>query len=628
MKRNHLKIFITLAAVAIPVFVLATPHFAYADCGLLGPNSSVLDCVFMGTSWIAELCFAAAGALLTITGVLLNGAMVATLNISQIVTYTPAIGIAWRTLRDFSSIFIIFLLLWASIMMILGLDGTIGFGLGKLIKNIIIAGLLINFSLFFTKLLVDTSNIVSLSFYNAIAPGQSTVASSNSAAGAFTGMISNAFNDGGISNVFMQKLDIQQIDAAKTFTSAAGTNPNKYQDITLAYAGGTVLMVTAAFSFLFAAVTFAVRLSVLLLLMAFSPIYFIGMILPKTKEYADKWLKTLICMCTFMPIYLLLMYVAMSVINDPAFFNFAKVSSVPSSASGTVNSIVSASTVGIVLQYIIAFFFINAPMVAALALCPADKVMEWGKAAKNWTQGVVGRNTVGRLGEGTEKFLDKYAPTLSNTLVGQTIRKNTSGAAANAGWDSGKSRTVAAKESKERGTKQRSIDRINELRDAIKKNDAGRVKTALDTFTDSEKVSLDKDILTNELVIPHLSEGVFSKIESGTMSDKDKLAISEKRIEFMSDLSQKASAGDKTAADTLTNMMKNASGKTLAEFDNHAKGKGAFNNSAFIANLRPSQLKDMDTMDRVTRSKIGSAISYDPTHPAHKYINDNIGVWS
>jgi len=398
MKRNHLKIFIALVAVALPVFIMATPHFAYADCGFIGPGSSVTDCVFVATSWLAELAFTIAGAFLTITGVLLNGTMVATLNISQIVTNTPAIGTAWRTIRDFSSIFIIFLLLYASIKMILGMKDS---GLGNLIKNIIIAGLLINFSLFMTKFVVDTSNIVSLSFYNAIAPGQGTVAPSASAAGATVGMISNAFNDGGLSNVFMQSLDVQRFTGSAIGSAVGSTtnaDPNKNRTITMAYVGGSVLMFTAAFSFLFAAVAFAVRLGVLILLMAFSPIYFIGMIIPGTKEYADKWLKTLICMCCFMPVYLLLMYVAVSVISDPNFFNFAKLNS-----TATVgNTIVNAQLIGIVLQYIIAFMFINAPMAAALALCPADKVMAWGKAASKWTQGQLtkgSKNTAGFAGQ-------------------------------------------------------------------------------------------------------------------------------------------------------------------------------------------------------------------------------------
>jgi hypothetical protein len=66
----------------------------------------------------------------------------------------------------------------------------------------------------------------------------------------------------------------------------------------------------------------------------------------------------------------------------------------------------------------------------------------------------------------------------------------------------------------------------------------------------------------------------------------------------------------------------------LAEFDNNPEGRKALTNIAVIEKLKPSQLKDMDTMDKATRAEIGRVISSSKTHPAYKYITDNIGVWS
>ncbi len=428
MKSNSYKKIITAVAIAIPLLTLITPHFAYAFLGI-----DVTATIFTVTSWIAELAFAAAGAILTLTGVLLNGTLVATLHIQTIVDKVTAIGIAWRTIRDFSSIFIIFMLLYASIKMILGLKNA---DLSTLIKNIIIAGLLINFSLFFTRLAVDTSNIISLSFYNAIAPGQDTVAATNG----FNGMISSAFNDGGLSNVFMQSLSINKIVGASAIAPNGGGDPNNNRTITLAYAGGTVLMLAAAGSFLFAAVAFAVRLGILILLMAFSPIYFIAMILPQAEQYAEQWKKTLIAMCLFMPVYLFLMYVAVSVINDPRFFDFAKVSS----TTGTLgNALVSPNVVGIVLQYIIAFMFINAPMAAAIKIGSdgTDIAVKLGQSAKKWGQGKltsgvsgsagwVGQHTIGR-GAKYVADNDKFKrfvtsnPTIGNLVDKQIVSRTT-----------------------------------------------------------------------------------------------------------------------------------------------------------------------------------------------------------
>ncbi len=71
----------------------------------------------------------------------------------------------WRIVRDFSNIFFILVLLYISIKMILGLGGA---GVKKMVASVIIAALLINFSMFMTKVVIDASNILALIFYNKI----------------------------------------------------------------------------------------------------------------------------------------------------------------------------------------------------------------------------------------------------------------------------------------------------------------------------------------------------------------------------------------------------------------------------------------------------------------------------
>lgn len=72
---------------------------------------------------------------------------------------------AWRIVRDFSNIFFILVLLYISIKMILGLGGA---GVKKTVASVIVAALLINFSMFMTKVVIDASNILALIFYNKI----------------------------------------------------------------------------------------------------------------------------------------------------------------------------------------------------------------------------------------------------------------------------------------------------------------------------------------------------------------------------------------------------------------------------------------------------------------------------
>ncbi len=70
----------------------------------------------------------------------------------------------WGIVRDICNIFFIFILLYIAFKVILGIGGK-----GdpkKLIINVVIVGLLINFSLFATRIIIDASNILSRVFYN------------------------------------------------------------------------------------------------------------------------------------------------------------------------------------------------------------------------------------------------------------------------------------------------------------------------------------------------------------------------------------------------------------------------------------------------------------------------------
>src|SRR3989344_550097 len=67
------------------------------------------------------------------------------------------VSAAWAVVRDLSNIFFILILLYIAIKTILGLGGS---EVKKTIIMVVITALLINFSMFFTKVIVDTTNII------------------------------------------------------------------------------------------------------------------------------------------------------------------------------------------------------------------------------------------------------------------------------------------------------------------------------------------------------------------------------------------------------------------------------------------------------------------------------------
>jgi hypothetical protein len=80
----------------------------------------------------------------------------------------PFIDSAWGTIRDFSNMLFIFILLYTGIMTIFGAANW-----RKVILQVVFIALIINFSLFFTKVVIDAGNILAVGVRSAIASGAS-----------------------------------------------------------------------------------------------------------------------------------------------------------------------------------------------------------------------------------------------------------------------------------------------------------------------------------------------------------------------------------------------------------------------------------------------------------------------
>ncbi len=343
--------------------------------------------------------------LLSIVGVLLSFAIDRTLHIGDYMDNIPAIKEVWIVIRNLSSIFIIFLLIYTSISTIVGVGGK----LGELVKNIVMAGLLINFSLFFVRLGIDASNLVSMQFYRAIVP--------NSSQGGST--VSKAFTGGGLSDVFMSSLRIPQIyQNTSTLKST-----DAFLSIFIATTGGIIIMITAAFSFLAASIAFIARIGILLFIMALSPFYFAGWIFPQiNKDVSSKLFEYFKSQLIFMPVYLFLMYIALRLISSPGFkamFNASSTGIIPANEGPF-----GATSMGIVIQYIIAILFINAPLIAALQF--GAKGAKWapGLSLSKTIGGSMWRNTGSRVASrmAESKTLQKFA---GKTVIGEQFLKGT-----------------------------------------------------------------------------------------------------------------------------------------------------------------------------------------------------------
>src|ERR1035437_2518530 len=156
---------------------------------------------------LANLGLSISNLILSLSGVLLNAVMIITLNMATLMGGSNnIIDATWSTIRDMASIIIIFFLLYESIKIIIGVSDS---KVKHIIVMVAIAGILLNFSLFFAKMGVDASNLVGLAFYRAIAPSGANLDLS----GSNNSYIGNAFTSGGLSDEFMNALNIQGVAA-------------------------------------------------------------------------------------------------------------------------------------------------------------------------------------------------------------------------------------------------------------------------------------------------------------------------------------------------------------------------------------------------------------------------------
>lgn len=224
----------------------------------------------------------------------------------------------WTTLRNLANIFFILILLYAALQLILGMGGDPK----RTVAQVIIIALLINFSLFFTKVIIDASNIMALVFYNNI-DTQNVASSRISTKGErdLAGTLVEQFN---ITRFF----DDNTIESAKShvYNGNLITNPTQK----LSFFRGIALMSVYAlvilpliYAFIMAGLSFLGRTLTLLMLMIVAPVAFISYAVPalRSKETIgfDSWLSKLLQSSFMAAIFMFIIYVLAEILKGQPF---------------------------------------------------------------------------------------------------------------------------------------------------------------------------------------------------------------------------------------------------------------------------------------------------------------------
>src|SRR3989344_1473641 len=203
-----------------------------------------------------------------------------------------AIDSGWKLIRDLVNMGFIFILLYIAISTILQLSS---YNIRSMLAKLIIAAVLINFSLFFTRVAIDASNIVAQNFYNAF-----TV---------------SADGNPNISATFKNYLRISEKFEKNSGKPLNIVGIDSYRDAVLRF----VVIVVALYVFLSVALLFVARTVAFIFLMMTAPIGFIGAIFPGASGAAAQWRKTLIDQMLVAPVFLILIYLVAQIMKASMF---------------------------------------------------------------------------------------------------------------------------------------------------------------------------------------------------------------------------------------------------------------------------------------------------------------------
>lgn len=284
-----------------------------------------------------------------------------------------AVQDGWRISRDLVNMFFIFILLFIAIATILQLAK---YDTKKLLATLIMAALLVNFSLVITKVVIDASNVLAMEFYDKM------------------DITNPPDGKADISQIMMKGFGLQTL-YGKPPSEGGPDLTLGVTEVIIAGIMGIFLTLTTAFVLFAAAFLFAMRTVVLFFLMILSPFAFLFMILPKTQQYASQWWSTLFSQSFFAPAFLFLIYIVMKIV----------------SSGGLQASIEGGNPgiMGVVVHYMLLIGMMMGALVLAKSMANAGThgVFAYADKARGWVQGKAGKISRRGAGYAAESLLDE-----------------------------------------------------------------------------------------------------------------------------------------------------------------------------------------------------------------------------
>src|SRR3989344_1341738 len=365
--RRHLIIASLVVVFVVSPFGVNFAHAGFCDTWFVG------DVVCGVAIRIIGIPMALAAFFLWLAGTFLN--FVIDYTIINLKTNLNIGGIytAWGTIRDLINISFIFVLLYTAIGTILGIAKS---DWKKVVGSVIIAAILINFSMFFTKVLIDASNIVTVAFYNAIVDPNA---------------------GGGLSDIVMNKLGLASLYQIGNSNILADYSFDKAAVISI---GGAIFIGIAAFSFFAIAIMLVLRFIIFMFLLVLSPVAVVGSVIPNLGEHSKKWWSTLINQLLFAPVYFILLFIVLSIAVTPSTGITAGAEFANLFDGAQKGGLGSGGAFSTVFYYVVLIGMLFGALTIAQSISKsgASTANAWAGKAVFGTAGFAGRRTIGALG--------------------------------------------------------------------------------------------------------------------------------------------------------------------------------------------------------------------------------------
>lgn len=242
------------------------------------------------------------GSILWVAGAAFDFSIFLSITLSNWFFSRDFIGETWKLVRDLSNIFFLFVLLYIAIGTIFELR-SIG-NPQKMVVNLVIVALLVNFSGFFVRIVVDASNVVAYEFYKTMSGEETTIKEKAGNLGSrLVGKLTPS------TYLVKEGNHIEGENYKLNSTSVLGTLLQGVFSI--------LIIIVAAFVLFTASLLFIIRTVVLLFVYILSPLAFVSQIIPSPKfNYFQQWLEHLIKQSLYAPGFLIPLFLVYIMLGD------------------------------------------------------------------------------------------------------------------------------------------------------------------------------------------------------------------------------------------------------------------------------------------------------------------------